>query len=721
MADTSPLANAHGPVDQILPMTDNNNDDGNSDSKGARTTSRQTTTTSDLVPGFPLQRFILRTILLISIPPLIAAYFIVVCHVYRVADPKAHPYGHRNALWVYYSWFVVGVFGLGVSKYGLAGIEAAMLQDGYWHARNAVILLMHGDQSWSGPGGWIRCLGILGRKKGSPANRLWWLLSFLSLMVTVALPMSGLSFELFDGFVKVSHSPLVIGYRPETFNNRDSYGPNQQAWWRWQPGGSSLALPGAGVAYTPQGLDRRDYDYLEHFPNSMSAEQDVPDLFLTPQAKYPVSGSAWGLRLSYNCSVARSVSELTILPRKSTLPITVRALPDLVNIGMGSSITNGVSVYNTTNANLFAYVELGATYHTDYANEEDIGPDILEYAMWQVRVRTSSSNHLNYAFNNTIRTPVSGLGSAVIQDVNGSFAPNTTFLEIQNSTEFDISSNALHVFVANGRTADDHSFLEVAPAPIGVRCQAWSEMGTAKLNPQNMAFSDFVRLPPGKPDLKLHQGEAYNYGTQPFGRGVWSYLYINHKTAFANILDATNAPPPVLFNISQAYPRFLQAENLRKSLMHAYAVDALQLMYDRRHTFDSAAEGQTHIAETLTASQPGKILGPGPIPAFIPIVMFAVWAFGCMSLGLWYGFRRRWAETLDGYSFLRFGADYAHELNDVGDCTGSGLVGHGAEFYRDDKLLNLPGLIGDARLHSSVGRIGLVERGRYARRDKLYV
>jgi hypothetical protein len=179
--------------------------------------------------GFPLRRFIVRTALLIVVPPLITAYFIVISWVYRAPDPERNPYGHRNALWVYYSWFVIGVFGLGISSYGLAGIEAAMLQDRHWHAKSALALLMHSGQSWSGPGGWLKFLGIFARTRNPPAQRLWWLLSFISLMITIALPISGLSFELFDGFVQAAYAPLVIGYSSDTFNSKNWYRANQQA------------------------------------------------------------------------------------------------------------------------------------------------------------------------------------------------------------------------------------------------------------------------------------------------------------------------------------------------------------------------------------------------------------------------------------------------------------------------------------------------------------
>lgn len=75
---------------------------------------------------------------------------------------------------------------------------------------------------------------------------------------------------------------------------------------------------------------------------------------------------------------------------------------------------------------------------------------------------------------------------------------------------------------------------------------------------------------------------------------------------------------------------------------------------------------------------------------------------------------RRWAETLDRYSFLRFGADHAEDLR-----FRSGH-GHHAEFHKRDELRDVPGLVGDSRVGEKVGHVTLVNRPNFARKDKLY-
>lgn len=54
--------------------------------------------------------------------------------------------GPAHARWVYYIWFVTSALGIGLSKYGLAGIEAAMLMDKKWAPSNAMQLMRHCDK-----------------------------------------------------------------------------------------------------------------------------------------------------------------------------------------------------------------------------------------------------------------------------------------------------------------------------------------------------------------------------------------------------------------------------------------------------------------------------------------------------------------------------------------------------------------------------------------------
>ena len=130
--------------------------------------------------------------------------------------------------------------------------------------------------------------------------------------------------------------------------------------------------------------------------------------------------------------------------------------------------------------------------------------------------------------------------------------------------------------------------------------------------------------------------------------------------------------------------------------MRAYAMDALQLMYDGGSDFSDAYED-----ENLTATKEGKILGPGKVPLEVPLVFFAIWAAGCMFVGVTYGFRPRWAETLHGFCLFCLGGDFGNEIRE------SDIVMH--KDYADS-VGRIPGMIGDELRDQSAGRLTLVDR-----------
>ncbi|KAL2364751.1 hypothetical protein RJZ56_002271 [Blastomyces dermatitidis] len=629
--------------------------------------------------GYPLQRYWRRSLLLVIVPLGITAYFCLIEWFLISKNAASNRYGHRNALWVYYSWFILGVFGLGISKYGLAGVEATMLQDRHWQVKDAMVLLVHSGQSWSGFSGWMECLQMSIRQRRSVVQRLWYLLSFISLMVTIALPISGLSMELFDGFVRTDNPAKVIGYTMENFDIR---GPGQ-VYRRGRPllqASAPPTLPGAGVIYTPRYLDRSEYSYLETLPNTLPVNEFAPELFLAPQGQYPVRGSAWGLRLGYNCSVVESASDFALVGRNSSR----------------------VLAYSSDTFNLLSYLETATAWNTTREHHEDPqNTNIFEYAMWQVRYKATYEESAPINFNNTITSPVSGLGSPLVKAENGTYQCNNAFFDARPRG----SKNPIEHFDIHGNNISD--VIEQAP-PVGVRCSFFSEAGTAVLDPAYSSFHSFVPVP-----AVPNNGTASLYSSNPFGTEVSNLLVtlVPDGEIYDQLFKSTNSPPPESYSNDSRYTYFLQAQKILEAVIRAFSVEALQLMYDGLQNLDGAYEH-----ETLKASKPGKILGPSTVPALIPIVLFCIWALGCLVLGVTYGFRRRWAETLDGYSFFRFGADRVEDIRGRPD-----LVGCNKDLDESEGLKEIPGLIGDSLPGEKVGHIGLVTRRNVADRSKLYM
>ncbi|PYI03740.1 hypothetical protein BO78DRAFT_268751, partial [Aspergillus sclerotiicarbonarius CBS 121057] len=593
----------------------------------------------------PMSRFYSRSIVIIFIPPLVAVYYVFIWLVLlrKDTDPVIK-YASVSELWVYYSWFVICTFGIGWSKYGLAGIEVAMLQSRRFGVVDKETLYMHSGNSWSGPDGWIECLGRFMRGKESQVHRLWYLLSALSLLPFVAHPFSGFCMELSDGYVFSSSAPRVIGRKWEDFNNRQVDQTTFRAQSRWETG-ASTGLPGIGILYTPPNIQRNKIDGLRSLPNKLPHQEPAPDLFVCPQAKTPIEGRAWGLRVEYNCSIVRDASEFTIISDRSNIinqPTSSKPTNGDVIVPGGSQgtvyVSNSGSAENRLSFNLFSYIEMGVskssgvpTYDETEIDPIDSHPQpyILELAMWQMRKQGAyETQTAGFQFNQSIDDPLKGMGQPIIQLPNGTYASNRTFFEAYDT------NYALEDFAS----LDGQNFLYLAP-PIGLRCTRFSALGLADLAASTSSFHNFTRTPP--PDFKMEREEAR---APLFGYTAMEIL----RRQYLKFFDSINLPTPITVSNSVFYTRFLQARELQQSVMLAHAIDALQLMYDGVTSFENS-----YLNPNLTSSTPGKVLTPGVAPALFPAVLFLAWAGICSILGVKYGFVRRCADTLDRRYLLR--------------------------------------------------------------------
>lgn len=231
----------------------------------------------------------------------------------------AAKYGRAHEQWVNYSWFVIGVFALDWSKYGLAGLEAAMMEQPFWKPSNAATLLMHSDNSWSGPGGWYRGLKAVPaifRRREWYIHRLWLLLAFLSFLPFFAVSISGLCLELSDGYSARNAQAMVVGRTLTEFNNQMYVDAGSHALRAWSVGSPPI-LPGFGIIYTADKFSRDRFGSLGHVPNDMPLQGLDVDVLLAPQSSGPVAGETWGLRANYNCTIVHHVVEFTILSQRS--------------------------------------------------------------------------------------------------------------------------------------------------------------------------------------------------------------------------------------------------------------------------------------------------------------------------------------------------------------------------------------------------------------------
>ncbi|KFY23939.1 hypothetical protein V493_05544 [Pseudogymnoascus sp. VKM F-4281 (FW-2241)] len=447
----------------------------------------------------PPRRYWLRPLVLIFIPSIITVYYAIIwVHLLQNSthDDTINYRTYSGSL-IFYSWFLIGVFGLSWAKFGLAGVEASMLRSPFWGAPNLVALLMHSNGTWSSPSGWFNAIA---RRE---FHRLWCLLTFVSVLPFIALPLSGLVFEISDGYIKTSDAPYVVGRNLSTFNERyDAYGSQYLKAavvdsWRT---GASPAIPGLGIIYSGESINRSEHSVFDSLPNSLPLTETIPDLFLAPQADKPVSGKAWGLRFKYDCSIVRSASEFTILSQKSASVVTnvdVRGRIDLetpsedvIFLAHTSRMEQPNMAENTNRIdileNVQAYFEIGTgsrnkllsyKYDGDHPGfEADEGDDslVFEYVAWQHRhnplnMREESS----MTFNSTVGPSVEGMGSPILKAGNGTYVLNSTYFalkgQLSNSRDPNKTKDANDPFEMAQmlRGSSDGEIVEVAPPPSG--------------------------------------------------------------------------------------------------------------------------------------------------------------------------------------------------------------------------------------------------------------
>ncbi|KAI9162989.1 hypothetical protein HJFPF1_04584 [Paramyrothecium foliicola] len=631
------------------------------------------------------RRYWARTLSVILIPSIITAWYgiIWIWLVLGIENDDAAKCRNFSGSQIYYSWFIIGVFGLSWSEYGLAGVGFAMLQTRFWKAPNLFALLMHSDATWSSPSGWLKALWH------RDFSRLWGLLAFLSVLPFIAFPLSGLVFEITDGYISTSSHPLVIGRNTSTWLASAGLSTPAQNAWRM---GVSPTIPGFGIVYTPPGIDRAKHSTLKQVPNTLPSTSSIPDIFLAPQAEVPVSGRAWGLRVQYNCSIVRTASEFTILSEKPLSmfshverdPVLVLgAERTAVNLRSPSGYT--IQISNSTvdpdNVNMWSYSEMGMDPSiSDLGAYASVDPDmvpvnlsqttVLEYALWQVQFRGYYDDGTIPPFNSTLGPVVEGMGSPFILSNNGTLLSNDTFFRIRQGDNFTIEASSTPVKldasvtdlrdffdptkltdykISSGKFDYPEPVLDVA-APIGVRCLASSGLGEATLDGVTSTFTDFEQVNP----VHIVGGIGYVFAEEAWSAIQW--------TKFSDFYRPSHSPRELPHASLWRWQGFVNSEALLRSTMLAYGLDAINLMYGFSFGFDG---GWTNT--NLTASRKGRILNiasliPGHTMGYFVLCLFCVWSGISIILGVLYGFQKRSAAKLDSFTVLKRGADMSEYL-----------------------------------------------------------
>jgi hypothetical protein len=270
--------------------------------------------------------------------------------------------------------------------------------------------------------------------------------------------------------------------------------------------------------------------------------------------------------------------------------------------------------------------------------------DVYEFLLWQRHILESYNP--TSKFNDTLEHTVAGLGQPFVKTSDGTYAWNETFFMVQKGRGPELES--IKSLMDWSRGIKDHPASIVSLAdPIGLRCQVASTLGTAELNPIQSSFRGF-EMTPLPLVTNLTESPASRLGKMAMDTLRGQYL---------DILGSVDALRPDLVQNSVQYRSFIQPQMLQESVMLAFGLDALHLMYNTQYKFDGAWKHPN-----LTTSEPGKILTRGTAGPTAPAILLAIWAVSCFLLSAWYGFRPRWSDSLNGYELFRLGVQMADDV-----------------------------------------------------------
>ncbi|KAF3035091.1 hypothetical protein E8E12_002267 [Didymella heteroderae] len=731
--------------------------------------------------GAPARRFYLRTAVGVFGPLIILIYVLVIWRTYLspTVSKSSTAFGPTGAKWVFYSWFIAGVVGLGLSRYGLAGAEVGMIAHPRWKVKDKMQLMLHADGTWTGLSGWAKTGKWMVQMRRAESRhtpgRLWAVLALPSFVVLAAWLFSCLCIEMATGFHHGVREPTeVMGFVYEDFNaNPGGRKPSRGSF-------PSAQIPRFGAIYTPESFDRSTVEFLQTVPVILPDSEGVEEIFITAQSEAPIEGKAWGLLVHYDCKVVEKQTDLRLLndrklavdiwergssvepdPIPAEVSISVEKRQDLPVIFTPSPIVRPTRTVFSKIPESTSRTEIipptgnsplaGSTSLTESTSlpafpspgpDDDIPPAYhygtqfnISYRSYPlhdnatlVEVRKEPRAQWNGAIN------VGGEAGALNMDAvietayeswpfpNGpgsenpchmpsdsSDNPATSYcyynadttadsypgidrkrlfevllwqgIQIQEgwgNSQFNaslynltIDHNITELYgeytgLNSGANADEDPDSEKQGeglTAIGVSCTSSSSVGTADIDGVRSTYSNFVRtdspIPARKGDC------ARRFGAETLA----CTLDLNSTGALQWLFDSIGAPPPLDMSDpnnllgngdwrENAQLTYLQASQLRQSLLQAFSNYAIRLMYNDGRDFIAADGSRVRTSNpNVTAFAAGRVITPGVMPPGIPVALFAFWALITSSLCLLYGTRRRWSAVLDTATVLKLGAE----------------------------------------------------------------
>lgn len=672
---------------------------------------------------YRLKRYLWRSFLTITGPLVVLAFYTFICFRFLQFPLSNNIFRPTTvgATWVYYGWFLTSVFTLEWARTGLANIEASSLMIPRMAPLTARELMWHADNNWANPLWWLRALRssfwvllihIRHRSHASISmpGVLWVFLSLAHILIFVAIPLSGLSFEVGDGFAYSIEPARVYGPNASTFNGRRFINFSRMIRRNLETGRQTSPSSG-GLFYAPHGTEKVSMTYFDDQAVEAARNADGANIqvFAGPEVREPVWGTPWGISANISCIPTR-VDQLQMI-RHNGHNSSVRICSTVGGCKLEWRDTLEVSKVNAKNTELDLPVwfnesgNLGLLHAVQYYF-------LLAAADGWTETRTGGypdtsshpynrlSNHDDLTFDHVIKgsSPedvTNAMLEVILWQARPIVEPDNPSAEI---FENYWTNNSPVVSTHNGSSKSFDELHFIGPSEyvgFGVHCDIQSAVGSARVDPDQRTFSNFER------------GKAY-HGPGPYGAnssagslqtqalaamagtvflsGIWGPL----EPQEATIIDSTVVAVHRAIGSDEwsawsqgksgglPYPP-LTTENLTLGLYKLLGESVIALM--------SNGGGPPFASSDIYKLAPAKYLRSGVVPWQFVLCLLALWAISTSIAALYavsFG-GRRWAPTLSGFELFKFGAQYRDEIHQF----------QNLEFEQcSEPLKAIPGMIG---------------------------
>ncbi|KAL9620089.1 MAG: hypothetical protein Q9160_005379 [Pyrenula sp. 1 TL-2023] len=529
---------------------------------------------------------------------------------------------------------------------------------------SALELMWHQDNNWTNALWWLRgvrnvlikqCTSIFPSRLSrqlhteSVPGTLWWCLSGATFVLFIAIPLSGLTMELVHPLTYGTSKARIFGPTPAYFNLQAQQDLSKQIRGNWRSGRPTTPGHNA-ILYAPEGTSNVS---LSHYVDLINLQPDNGTIrfFAGPAVNEAVYGNAWGLQTNVTCHKAHQ-DGMTLIKTRGYNDYLLNATWTLPSLGwelvhpddLPLGTYGGVSFFNETGTknyivgySLIAAAEGTSSENSPYTSRGDEGP-------WGVSTPSTPKD----------QPPVVRFEAYLWQAYVNSF-PDPRYEEWLRQPLSFMSKSYVVLNDSFGESGQDIPE-RVTAIGFGVTCQISSAVGNATVRPESRT-PEFDYLHPQQ-GIQIAAVRALGNWDIPNESMIPSDPAGSSSTWLAAQLAVNNLPyiSPLNAKVTTPVYHALTADNLQLAMYKLIGETAIAMM-------SPGAQGSWY--GNLYSLTPCYYLSTGVVPWQVVFVLLAIWTVLTVFASIWMAFQKRWAPTLSGFEFFKFGAHFHHEVNQM--------------------------------------------------------